>query len=121
MPEAIRAPLGWTPSAAASGPSIVAWRLALGLDREVRKSKLLWPKEVMYGSAFGPPERPLQGENRAIWDRAMATRQDSATARPRRPLSSPAEKVEVTQLREWLLSDSLDWDVVEQARDEGWR
>jgi hypothetical protein len=36
---------------------------------------------------------------------------------PRQP---PMTEVEVQGLRDWLLSDSLDWDAVERARGEAW-
>jgi hypothetical protein len=32
-----------------------------------------------------------------------------------------AGEADIEQLRSWLLSDSLDWDAIEHARDEGWR
>lgn len=46
---------------------------------------------------------------------------DVADARVRQGDAADEADMDIEQLRHWLLSDSLDWDAVEHARDEGWR
>ncbi len=113
MPETLNTPIGWSDT-----PMRVAeWRLALGLDR--KPHTLPRAKETM--PAF-ESTMPLRGNNKSIWERAMAARQDSTLfARGGFSVPQAEDSIDIDGLRDWLLSDSLDWDAVERARDEGWR
>ncbi len=71
---------------------------------------------------FQKPTNALRGDNQAVWERALAMRQDSSSIRQLKASAYPTrDAINVDALRDWLLSDSLDWDAVERARDEGWR
>jgi hypothetical protein len=94
-----------------------AWRSALGLDREVPTAGL---PDLERHIPTPRSTRPLHGVNNDVWQRAMAANRDSSSL-PQLRAGRSRETVDIDKLREWLLSDSLDWDAVERARDEGWR
>jgi hypothetical protein len=108
--------------AAPSERHVAAWRAALGLDRGRTNPGRFHVEEVRYAATSDRTVRPEFGANAKVWKRALATRRDSTGLAYARPVSSPEnEEPDIAKLRDWLLSDSLDWDAIERARDEDWR
>src|ERR1017187_1094604 len=94
--------------AAASECHVGAWRALLGLDRGRTNPWRTRAEEVRYGATPDRTVRPEFGANAEVWERALATRRESTGLAQPRPVAD--DDVDVEQLRDWLLSDSLDWD-----------